>query len=148
VQLLTTYVLYNGYVSEEHRSKNYSNVFEKYKTLFDECTIETMLAWLLMGQNWQWRKEECVNCWNGYLKTIHRKNAIKIPQTISIAVMLELASLFLTDGDESEYTHWMDMAILEAAGQKELQQRLIQAQSDVAAFKGMEVFNVLSNTQA
>ena len=62
--------------------------------------------------------------------------------------MLELASMFLADGDESEYTYWMDMAILEAAGQKELQQKLIQAKSDVAALKGMEVFNLPSNTQS
>lgn len=148
VQLLTTYVLYNGYVSEEHRSKNYLNVLEKYKALLDECTIETMLALLLLGHNWPWRKEECVKCWNVYLRTIHRKNTIKIPQTISVAIMLELASMFLADGDESEYTYWMDMAILEAAGQKEWQQKLIQAKSDVAALKGMEVFNVPSNTQA
>ena len=55
--------------------------------------------------------------------------------------------MFLTDGDESEYTHWMDMAILEAAGQKALQEKIIQAKSDVASLEGMEIFGVPTNTQ-
>lgn len=141
VQLLTTYVLYNGYVNEEHRNKNYSKVFEKNKKIFDECTIETMLAWLLMGQNWPWQKEECSACWNSYLKAIHRKNSIKIPPVMNVAILLEIASMFLNDENESEYRKWMDIAILETAGQKVLQQRLIQVKSDVSAIKGMELFN-------
>lgn len=146
-QLLVTYVLYNEYVNEEHRSKNHSKVFEKYKNIFDVCTIETLLAWMLMGQNWPWTKDECVSCWNGYLKVAHRKNTIKTPPAMGVALMLEIASMFLNDGDESKYREWMDSAILESAGQKNLQQRIIQAKSEGTAIKGMEVFNAPSNAK-
>jgi hypothetical protein len=39
----------------------------------------------------------------------------------------------------SDYVEWMENAILEAAGQKELQAKLIEAKSQELEIKGMDV---------
>jgi hypothetical protein len=140
-QLLTTYILYNSLVNEEHRNKNHSNIFEKYKKFFDDCSIETMLAWMLTGQVWPWHREECAKCWVSYQKTMHRKNNIKIPPTMNVALLVEIASMFLKDKTLINYSEWMTKAILEAAGQKGLQQKLLKAKSEVTAVKGVGILN-------
>ena len=141
LQMLTTYALYNGFVSAEHKCINYSTVFNKHKTSFDQCTIETMLAWMLMGQLWPWDVTDCASCWHEYQATKHRKSCIKIPPIISIGVMAEIAALYLQNKSTPEYMGWMDDAILEAAGLKELQERLIHAKSQLTEIRGMDVFN-------
>lgn len=148
LQMLATYVLYNSFVADEHKCKNYTMVFDKNKALFDQCTIESMLTWLLMGHLWPWAAEVCASCWNGYQETKHRKACIKVPPVMSVAIMIEIASLYLREESASDYMEWMKDAILEAAGQKELQERLIEAKSRLAEIKGMEVFNDTTSKKA
>ena len=145
LQMLTTYVLYNGFVNDEYKNKNFSIVFDKHKALFDECTIETMLAWLLMGQEWPWDVIDCVTCWNKYQSMIYTKNCIKISSAMNVAILIELALKFFKDNNVSEYQRWMGEAILDAAGQKGLQKKLIQALEKMVAMRGMDVFNEPSN---
>lgn len=148
LQMLATYVLYNHLVANEHKCKNYSMVFDKNKTLFDQCTIETMLTCLLMGQLWPWTAKVCASCWNGYQEAKHRKACIKIPPVMSVALMIEIASLYLREGSTSDYREWMGDAILEAVGQKELQKRLIDAKSRLVEIKGMEIFRDKTSEKA
>lgn len=116
LQMLTTYVLYNGFVGEEHKCKNYYSVFNKYKEKLDICTIETMLAWLLMGQLWPWSVEECAKCWSQYQSKSHRKMSIKVPPIMNVGIMTEIAALYLKTGNESEYYRFMKLSMLESAG--------------------------------
>lgn len=148
LQMLATYVLYNSFMADEHKCENYSMVFDKNKALFDQCTIESMLTWLLMGQLWPWAAEVSASCWNRYQETNHRKACIKVPPVMSVAIMIEIASLYLREESASDYREWMEDAILEAAGQKELQERLIEAKSRLAEIKGMEVFNDTTSEKA
>jgi hypothetical protein len=148
IQILTTYVLYNAFVSEEHKCKNYSSVLDKNKALFDICTIETMLAWLLMGQLWPWVAEECAECWSKYQSTCYQKASIKVPPIMSVGIICEIASLYLQDENEDEYRKFMESAIIESAGQKELQESLIQAKSQMHEKRGMEVFDKLDDKEA
>ena len=55
--------------------------------------------------------------------------------------MAEIAALYLQNKSTPEYMGWMDDAILEAAGLKELQERLIHAKSQLTEIRGMDVFN-------
>jgi len=139
LQMLATYILYNWFIDEKHKCKNYSTIFDKYKVLFDVCTIETMITWLLMGQSWPWSLEDCEETWKKYQKKMYRKTSIKIPPMINVAMLVEIASLCFSANSLSDYKKWMGMAILNAAGQKDLQKRLIDAKSLKLKIRGMEV---------
>jgi len=148
IQMLATYVLYNAFVADEYKCVHYSVVFDKNKELFDQCTIETMLTWLLMGQPWPWTAEMCASRWDEYQKTKHRKSSITVPPIMSVAIMVEIGSLFKEENNTSDYSTWMEKAILEAAGQKETQKRLTEAKSGLIQLSGMEVINGAASKQA
>jgi ribosome maturation protein Sdo1 len=79
---------------------------------------------------------------------MHRKNRIKLPPAMQVAVLTELASKFIKDEDTVEYIKWMDVAILNAAGQKEIQEQLVQAKTDSVEMRGIQVFNKPSSKPA
>jgi len=139
LQMVITYMLYNSLVANDSRCENYLLVFEENKDLLDQCTIETMIVWMLKNQAWPWSEDICAQCWNKYQETKYRKASINVPPIMSVAVMVEIASLFLCNSRISDYVEWMENAILEAAGQKELQTRLIEAKSQKLETKGMDV---------
>ena len=95
LQMVITYILYNSFVADESRCKNYLLVFEKNKALLDQCAIETMLVWMLTKQSWPWNEDICAQCWNKYQETKHKKACINVPPIMSITLMAEFASLFL-----------------------------------------------------
>jgi len=140
-QMLVTYVLYNAFVADEYKCVNYSKVFDKNKELFNHCTIEIMVMWLLMGQRWPWMAERCASCWQDYQRAKHRKSSIAVPRVMGVAVMVEIASMYKQENNTSKYNSWMGIAILEAAGQKDTQKRLIEAKSGFVQVTGMEVMN-------
>jgi hypothetical protein len=147
-QMLVTYALYNAFVADEHKCVNYPKVFEKNKKLFDHCTIETMVTWLLLDQRWPWTPEICASCWQDYQRAKYRKSSITVPPVMGVAVTVEIASMYKQENNTSEYNSWMGIAILEAAGQKETQKRLIEAKSGLVQVTGMEVMNGAASKKA
>ena len=143
IQMLTTYAIYNNLVQEKDRSKNYLTILKKHESFFNECSIETMITLMLTRHIWPWHREDCSKCWVRYQKTMHKKNSIKLPPTMRVALLVEIASLFLKDKTVYNYSEWMTKAILEAAGQKELQQTLLKAKDSVTMIKGVETLNPL-----
>jgi hypothetical protein len=148
IQMLSMYVIYNGFVSDQYKCKNYLTTFEKYKSEFDECSIETMVSLLLMGQLGPWKVEECDECWGEHQDIRHRKSVVKLPPLLSLSILSEIAALYKEADNDEKYHTFMDATILEAAGQKHLQNFLMNAKNEGIKVRGMEVFDNLCEKKA
>jgi hypothetical protein len=148
LQMLTMYILYNSLVADENKCKNHIRFIDKYKNVLEQCTIESMITFLILGQPMMWSAEICAKCWIEYNRTIHRKANINIPQIICIALMVEVASLFLSEKNETKYKEWMQNALLEASGKNKLQNKLIKSQCEFIHLKGYDVINFSKSNKA
>ncbi|MBN1699055.1 MAG: hypothetical protein JW881_16165 [Spirochaetales bacterium] len=76
---------------------------------------------MIIGNDLPWKTEEYKFQWIEYTKQRYSKNGLSLPIVIEIAVIVNLAQLFLKEGLPEKYGEYMHVAICDAAGWKELQ---------------------------
>jgi hypothetical protein len=127
LQMLSLYFLYNAIVPPEGKTPKHEKVFEKNNKYFNECTIETMLTRLLLGQEWQWEPLECANQWQIYLAQRFKEAGLSIPHLMEIAMLASIAQMFLKLEIPVNHKKYLNMAMLDAAGKHEVQKLLASA---------------------
>lgn len=124
LHMLATYYLYNTLVAEEYRVKGYNDFIKKYEKNFDVCCIENMVVYLFINEEWPWKPEECEEAINTYLKRKYKKNNLKIPSTIELAVFITLANLCEKAGFTEKQKYWLEVALYDCPGQQDLQNEI------------------------
>lgn len=124
IQMITIYWLYNIFRMEEDRVPDWRTFLGKYNEILNECSIEMMLAYVLIGIEWEWPVNECAAAYENYCKQKFKKNALKIPGIIQVALIIQIANYFLSTENFGEYDKWLDLAILELPGQQDLQENI------------------------
>lgn len=129
IPMLAMYYLYNSYVVQKARRPNYEKFLEQYKGIFNECSIEIMIVYILSNQKWPWDIEKCVSHYNKYRENRFSKNALSIPILIELCLILEIANMYLRTGEINKYNEWLDIACLEASGKPEHQELINECKS-------------------
>ncbi len=130
IPMLAMYRLYNSIISpDDAKRPNYEKFLEQYEDEFNECSIEMMLVYLLLKQNWHWDVETCVSTCNNYNKNRFSKNALSIPALIELSLIVEIANMYLKSGKIDRYDEWLDIALFEASGKPDIQKQIKELKS-------------------
>lgn len=127
IQMLATYYLYNSLISEEYKLDNYFEFSKKYEEFFDICCIENMVVCVFMGEEWPWKPEISEEVVNIYLKRRYKKNNLKLPNKIELAVFVSIANLYGKLGLLVKQRYWLEITLLDCPGQEELQNLIKEA---------------------
>ncbi len=122
--LLTFCNLFRCLAPEEDHPRNWQQLVQNHKADLEECASYTMACLALVGGGFDWPVEECERAFEKYLTHKFRKRAVNLPSIIETAVMAEIANLHLEVGNVQSYRDWIGRAILDSAGQEELQKYL------------------------
>lgn len=127
VQMLATIFLWNQVISPDDRMPNWEKTIEQYQKVLNECSIETMLIWLLTKQDWPWVPEDCAEYWGAYDARRFRKGGLSIPPLMELSLMAWIANAHKLKGQDQEHSMWMRAAVLDAAGRPDVQALLREA---------------------
>ncbi len=111
-------------IPEQDREPGKEAFISNYIPEAEACEMEFLVLKVLKGQTWPWPVEECVLTFEKYLGSKHKKKAIRLPNIMDVALMAGIANRFLDAGDGQKYDHWIDQAIFDAAGRKDIQDYL------------------------
>lgn len=129
ISMLATYYLYNFRVAQNGRRPNYEEFLKQYEDVFNECCIEMMVVYLLSNQRWPWNVDNCVSHYNEYKENRFSKNALSIPISIELSLVVEIANMYLRSGEIDRYDKWLDIACLEASGKPNIQKFINECKS-------------------
>ena len=117
--------------SDQNTFNDKCHEYEKYLGI---CTIERMILDILLAGA---LSDNVINCEAEYIKYLNNKFSkcsITIPILIELSIIVDLANKFLQDNNILKYQDWMKFAMLEAAGNNELQTRLAEELQSNSAF--------------
>ncbi len=145
IAMLSMYHLYNSFIVPEARRPNYAKFLEKYKAMFDECCIESMIIHLLYNQKWPWDTEDCTSYYDNYKKNKFSKNTLSIPPLIELCLIAEIANMWLKAGDIEKYDEWLHTACLEASGKPDTQKLINECRLKRVEISYDSIFEITKN---
>lgn len=123
--MLSLYQVYHLFAPRNHRP-GWRDFISQFQCDLEKCSIEQLAYWpLLLNPPGWWPIQDCVAAFTEYQKKRHSPTAFHLPVLIEVVIMAAIANLFLEDGDPTSFVRWVDLAILEAAGRKPVQDVLI-----------------------
>jgi hypothetical protein len=122
--MVVLYWMFNAMAPAELKRPGWEDFVQRWESAIDKCSIELVAVRTLWGLALEWPAEACAGVFDGYQRSRHQKLATNLPRLLEIAVMAEIANIFLMDGKSDQYGAWISRAILDAAGQKEAQDYL------------------------
>lgn len=125
IQMLCTYLLYNSLIEQKARLEDHDKFIAKHESTFDICCIENMVTYMFLGIKWIWKIEECDATVNLYLKSRYKKNSLKVPSKLEVALFLNMSNLYLENQLLEKHNEWLRIALLDSPGQEELQNRIL-----------------------
>jgi hypothetical protein len=120
--MLVIYWLFNSVIEPNGKMPDHEKVLAKHEKELEICHIEIMVGYLLLGIEFPWKLDECIQEYLKFQQTKFHKNSMTLPPGLEIALIAELANTALRD--TSSIGTWNELvkaALLEAAGQKEIQ---------------------------
>lgn len=127
-----TYYLYHMFIVQDGQLPNYESFLDKYIYLSEECCVETLLGYALVGHEFPWKAEECARHYRQHQNQMFSKNALRVPRLIDLCVRVHIANTYLREGQIEEYSEWLKLACLEASGKPEIQESLEKALTNKA----------------
>lgn len=122
--MLGLYWLFNGIIPEGDQRPKWDEFLRRWGTEVERCSMEMAAVYILLGQSLPWPVREVGAAFDQYQRSRFKENATHLPRLAEIAVMAEVANLFLDGGDVGEYETWTDRGVLDAAGAKAIQEYL------------------------
>lgn len=141
-QFMTIFILYNMFAVEEGRVPNYKEIIDRYRRIFDKCSIEGMLIETILNQQEEWNADECADEWNLYRTRKFNRGELVVPFLLEIAIMVRIAFEYLAKDAEDnvvKYNQWIDSAVLDSAGNYKLQSRLEDLKKNRVALSYEEI---------
>lgn len=128
--MISMYALYNHSLKKEYQVPHFEEFLTKYDSIVNVCTIEMMIAHLLLSGNFPYNMEECISEYEKYKKSKYKINSLNIPDLIELYLISEIANMFLRKKDFVEFDKWIDYLCLEAAGKPDIQNLVKKAKSN------------------
>jgi hypothetical protein len=128
--MLSLYFLYNNKIMESGKRLNYEQFLDKYQSMLNECSIETMIVRLLINQKWGWDIGQCILQYENYKKNKFQKESLSIPLYIELCLIIEIANIYLRNQKNKKYEEWLNCAYLESAGKPEIQKMINEYKID------------------
>ena len=122
--LLALYWMFNGMIPEQDRRPGWETFLSRWNSELEQCSIELMMMFVIWGDALPWQAEECGGAFEQYQRSRHKATATNLPRLAEIAVMAEIANLFLAGGQMDGFEEWTDRGILDSAGRKAVQDNL------------------------
>jgi len=122
--MLALYAMFNLMIPEETRRPNWREFLSRWNTELAKCSIELLSSHVILGLQVPWPAQDCVLAFQDYERSRYMATATKLPRLAEIAIMTEIANLFLESGQASEFEVWAERAILEASGRKAVQDQI------------------------
>ncbi|MGD9631672.1 MAG: hypothetical protein AB7U97_00065 [Pirellulales bacterium] len=99
--MLTLYFLFHQFAGPEFRCKQWPALFEKYKADFDNPTVESFVAHLIMGYRVDWTLEQLEELHKTYFKTRHTAGVTKIGLLLEAVLSLYVAEVNRAAGNDA-----------------------------------------------
>jgi class 3 adenylate cyclase len=122
--MLALYAMFNGMIVEQDRRPNWLEFLSRWDSELEQCSIELLSPHVILGSQVPWPPEECVAAFEQYQRSKYKTTATNLPRLAEIAVMAEIANLFLDAGQVDRFEEWTNRAILDSAGWKMVQDQL------------------------
>ena len=122
--MLALYWMFNCMIPEGDRRPGWDTFLFRWNSEIEQCAIELVVVYIFLGHKLPWPVAECVTAFEQYQESRHKAAATHLPRLAEIAVMAEIANLFLDGGHVDRYEEWIDRGILDAAGGKAIQDYL------------------------
>ena len=119
--MLALYWMFNGMISEQDRRPDWDAFLFRWDSELEQCSIELVVVYLFFRRSQPWSAEQCVGAFEQYQRSRYKAAAIHLPRIAEIAVMAEIANLFLDGGQIERFEEWVSCGIHDAAGQKVVQ---------------------------
>lgn len=150
VPMLALYWIFNQLIRAEDRHPGSSSFFARWSDVLKLCSIEFLVAHVIGGLKPPWPATECASTFERYRTRRHKPRATRLNRLVELAVMGEIANLFLDGGNATEYDDWITAAILDGAGHKHVQDYLGALRNgrgrvDVKQVLGVPVMSVPQN---
>ena len=88
-----------------------------------------MIVYLLLNEKLPWNVEDCVSQYIIYKQSKFSKNSLEIPQLIDIALLVEIANMYLRVGETDKYDEWLQIACFESPGKPKIQELVSEFRS-------------------
>jgi hypothetical protein len=128
IPMLALYWMFNGMIPAEHQRPGWEAFINQWEAESQTCSIEFMTMLVLWASPLQWSAEECTRIFDQYQNIRYKEGATLLPRLVEIAIMGEIAGKFLDVGHIQDFRAWLDRAIFDASGKKELQDYLSDQQ--------------------
>jgi hypothetical protein len=122
--MLALYAMFNGMIVEQDRRPNWLGFLSRWESELEQCSIELLAPHVILGSQVPWPAEECVTAFEQYQRSKYKATATNLPRLAEIAVMAEVANLFLDAGQVNKFEEWTERAVLDSAGWKGVQDHL------------------------
>lgn len=123
--LFVLYFLYNNFIILDKILPGVNAFIGKNNGLLSECTIESLLAFLLTCQTWPWSINECISKFEQFSRS-QFKNSIVIPTLMYVSLIIRIANMFLENQNFDAYNEWLDKAIVNCPGWIEIQKYILE----------------------
>jgi hypothetical protein len=119
--MLALYWIFNVMAGEEGRRPKWEELLSRFPSDFETCCIELIVLTVLIGFPRKWPLADWEAVYDEYLRSKHKVGAVNLPAPYEIAVEAELANLAFDKGEADKFDVWVDRAVLDASGRKEIQ---------------------------
>ena len=140
--MLCLYWIYNVIVSGNDQRQHREEFLGRYEQDIETCSIECVASVVILRVPLAWPVEDCERVFQEYLKRKFKANAVNLPKTVEVAVMVAIANVHLENGDLGAFEQWMERAILDASGRNAIQELLRKAQEERKPLRPTEVLGV------
>jgi hypothetical protein len=123
--LLALYFLFHQWAGQDFNCEQWPALFEKYKSDFDQPSIESFVTHILTGQRTDWTLEQFEELYRNYFRTRHRADTTNIGRTLEAAFSLYVAEINRKEGNEPRARELIGLAV--------------EAQPNHAGLRGFEV---------
>lgn len=130
LDMYALYVLYHKFIVKESALPNFQVTIDKYKELFNECSIQAMVVALFKENVWSWDANTSELTFMKYKKQSYKRQKLSLPNSIEVTLILAIANLYLEENNEIKFKELLVMAINQLPGLKQLQDKIYKYLND------------------
>ncbi len=148
-QIFCLYKLYNTFIREEDRSIGYHEFIEENKTILTVCSIYNIAIISLpinIEVDISWEGDDCAKVLESYNRKKLNNKCIKLPSKIETAIYLNMANSCREENSEKQ-KEWLRRALFNSAGNKELQDKILECINTLENFDIKTIFSNLFSTK-
>ncbi len=114
--MVNIYSLYNQIIFTKHKAPNYHSFLDKHADILDNCCIESIITYLMIGKELPWEIDEIEKHYRNYKKKKYNKLSLTIPPIFELFISINIANAYLREDNIICFNKWIDLSILDHPG--------------------------------